>query len=334
MALAPRALSLFALLALAATSNVGCALSSESDEAEIEDVDADSEAVTASWSCNVSSLGTNRCQSTIADIRAQAAAAGRSYVVERGLSWLADGNTYNRNGVHNGYRRDCSGFVSMCWEFESNPNTALFPPFVTGKYAVPLGSFDDLVPGDAINKTYRNPYGHVMLFAGWASADHQQLYFMHHYSTGKPVALVQVSRSSLGDFMPIRSIELGDAKPAEPPPPAPAGCGVMAAGGALGENQGLTSCDGRFTLVQQGDGNLVLYMAGKGALWSSGTAGTKGRTMVMQDDGNLVVYTPDGKAVWNSGTWGHPGTWLAVQDDGNVVLYQYGAIWSTGTAGH
>ena len=330
--MALRSLTLLALLALTATQ-IGCVMSGPA-ESEDESIDATSESVTASWSCNIHSLGTSRCQAAIADIRGQAAAAGREHIVERGLSWLADGNTYDRGRTHHGYRRDCSGFVSMCWEIEQNPSTAYFPPFVANKYASELASMDDLAPGDAVNKTYRNPYGHVMLFAGWASADHQELYFLHHYATGKPVALIQVSRSALGEFIPIRSVEAGEVKPAEPPPPAPEGCGVMAPGRAIGVDEGITSCDGRFTLVQQGDGNLVLYMAGKGALWSTGTQGTAGRTTVMQEDGNLVMYTPGGKAVWNSGTWGHPGAWLGVQDDGNVVLYQYGALWNTGTAGH
>lgn len=331
-----RSLSFLALLASTACAGVGCAVPVDAESEDEEAVDATSESVTASWKCDVGSIKTARCQNTIADIQAQAAAVGRENIVNRGIWWLAAGVTYDRNRYHDGFRRDCSGFVSMCWEFESNPSTAYFPPFVSNKYAVQLGSIDELVPGDALNKTYRNPYGHVMLFAGWASADHDELWLIHHYATGKPVGLIQVSRSSLGEYVPIRSVEAPAAAPApvEPPPPAPSGCGVMTPGSALGADQAISSCDGRFSLVQQGDGNLVLYMAGKGALWSSGTQGTAGRTTVMQDDGNLVVYTPEGKAVWNSGTWGHPGAWLAVQDDGNVVIYQYGAVWSTGTAGH
>lgn len=328
-----RSLSLLALLISAASSAVGCAAPVESDE---EDIDNTSEAVSASWLCDVHSIGTDRCQATIADVHAQAAAVGRDHIVDRGIWWLGAGVTYNRDGYHDGYRRDCSGFVSMAWEYTANPSTAYFPPFVTGKYAVELGSIDDLAPGDALNKTFRNPYGHVMLFAGWASQDHSQLYLIHAYSTGKPVALIQVSRASLGDYIPIRSVNASavTTKPAEPPPPAPSGCGIMSPGQAIGANEGITSCDGRFTLIQQGDGNLVLYMAGGKALWSSKTAGTAGRTAVMQDDGNLVVYTPEGKPVWSSGTWGHPGAYLGVQNDGNVVIYQYGAIWSTGTSGH
>ena len=335
----PRVLSLIALLASTASLGTGCAVPVEPDE---EDIDQTDEAVTSSWKCDVSSIQTSKCKAVIAEVRNHAAAVGRGTIIDRGVWWLAAGVTYDRNKYKDGYRRDCSGFVSMTWEYTSNPSTAYFPPFVTNKYAVELASIDDLAPGDALNKTYRNPYGHVMLFAGWASADHQQLYLMHHYSTGKPVALIQVSRSSLGDYIPIRSVKAPAvaSQPQQPQQPAPAptapsGCGVLAPGAALGENQGVTSCDGRFTLVQQGDGNLVLYMAGKGALWSSGTNGTWGRTTAMQEDGNLVMYTPDGKPVWYTGTHGHAGAWLNVQNDGNVVIYQGSkALWNTKTSGY
>lgn len=333
----PRSLSLLALTLSASALSIGCAAPIDSEE---ENVDDTSEAVSSSWLCDVNhGIQSERCKAVIEDMHAQAAAVGRERIVDRGIWRFASGVTYDRARYEGGYRRDCSGFVSMAWEFEENPSTAYFPPFVSGKFAVELGSIDELAPGDALNKTFRNPYGHVMLFGGWASADHSQLYLMHHYATGKPAALIQVSRSALGDFIPVRSVDAPPVaavpqKPAEPPPAAPEGCGVMKPGAALGVNQGLTSCDGRFTLIQQEDGNLVLYMANKGAIWASGTAGTAGRTAVMQGDGNLVVYTPDGKPVWDSGTWGHPGAWLAVQDDGNVVLYEYGAIWSTKTSGH
>lgn len=348
-----RALAPVALVSLVAVAQMGCAYEAplDPDETEIEieeTVDSDSDALSASWKCDVGQIGSSRCQNTIADIRAQAGSVGRSEIVERGLGWLAEGVIYNRNGSYQGYRRDCSGFVSMSWQFSASPYTGLLPPFVEGKYAVELGSFDDLVPGDAVNKTFRNPYGHVMLFAGWASADHSQLYFLHHYATGKPVALIQVARSGLGEFIPVRSIKApapvdqapAPAEPAPapapqiPPPESANGCGALLPNQVLGVDQGVSSCDGRFTLVQQGDGNLVLYQAGGGALWSTVTSGSQGRATVMQEDGNLVSYTPDSKPVWFSKTSGNPGAWLAIQDDGNLVIYAGKAIWSSGTSGH
>jgi hypothetical protein len=113
------------------------------------------------------------------------------------------------------------------------------------------------------------------------------------------------------------------------------GCGSLNANQQLTANQSTVSCDGRFTLVLGGDGNLVLY-EGSTALWSSGTAGKASARAIMQGDGNLVIYDSSGSALWSSGTAGNNGAYLVVQDDGNTVIYSSGgsALWSTGTGGH
>ena len=55
--------------------------------------------------------------------------------------------------------------------------------------------------------------------------------------------------------------------------------------------QSLISTDGRYRLVYQGDGNLVLYDdVDRSAPWSSGTAGWTTGQVVMQTDGNFVIY--------------------------------------------
>jgi hypothetical protein len=122
--------------------------------------------------------------------------------------------------------------------------------------------------------------------------------------------------------------------PVQPPPPPPVpvrACGRLGANEALGPNESVTSCDGRFTFVHQSDGNVVLYQQGV-ARWSSRTAGRSTGALVMQGDGNLVLYGPFLNAVWSSRTPGLPNAFLAVQDDGNMVLSSNGQPrWSTGT---
>jgi hypothetical protein len=119
-----------------------------------------------------------------------------------------------------------------------------------------------------------------------------------------------------------------------PPPPPPSPCGVLGSGHALEAGQHVLSCDGRFELVYQGDGNLVLYRhPGPVPLWASGTDGYGAGRLVMQGDGNLVVYDPAWAPLWASGTDGNAGAWLAVQTDGNVVVYASDArpLWASGT---
>lgn len=107
----------------------------------------------------------------------------------------------------------------------------------------------------------------------------------------------------------------------------------LAPGQTLGPNEGLWSPDGRTVLVNQTDGNVVVYPDGR-ALWASRTANGVGGTLIMQTDGNLVLYSPQGGARWHTNTWGRVITNLTVQNDCNVVLYQNGAaIWHTQTHG-
>ncbi len=111
-------------------------------------------------------------------------------------------------------------------------------------------------------------------------------------------------------------------------------CGRMNPGRVLPNGGSVTSCDGRFTLVIQSDGHLVLYKAGIGAIWYNSVFGS-GHTLHMQTDGHLVVYNGAGQPVWYTGTYGNNGAILRVQDDGNVVIYNYlgQPIWATSTSG-
>jgi hypothetical protein len=103
---------------------------------------------------------------------------------------------------------------------------------------------------------------------------------------------------------------------------------------SLMPNQVIRSFDGRFLLILQSDGNLVLYSPRR-AIWSSGTVGRNPGMVILQGDGNFVTYDSQGRAYWATWTQGNPGTSLVVQDDGNVVIYnaQGHPIWNTRTAG-
>jgi hypothetical protein len=83
--------------------------------------------------------------------------------------------------------------------------------------------------------------------------------------------------------------------------------------GGLTLSQGQSVQIGLFTLVMQGDGNLVLYEQDGPAVWDSGTYGQNCRGnqcfAAFQPDGNFVVYNGT-TALWNSGTYGHPGAQL------------------------
>jgi len=120
--------------------------------------------------------------------------------------------------------------------------------------------------------------------------------------------------------------------PAPAPAPAP-GCGRMNSGEMLAAGKSKVSCDGRFTLAMQGDGNLVLYQ-GTRALWHTFTNGRGGALAAMQGDGNFVLYTAAGAPLFHTNTSRYPGAWLAIQNDGNLVIYQGTTPrWASNTGG-
>jgi hypothetical protein len=117
----------------------------------------------------------------------------------------------------------------------------------------------------------------------------------------------------------------------------------LAMGESLAEGQMLKSPNGKYAMVMQGDGNLVVYgdlgTSTQTVVWASNSqkgASTDAARFAVQDDYNLVVYAGN-TAVWSSNTYllksKIPGPiTIVLQDDGNVILYGQNAIvWSSMT---
>ncbi|MEU1518978.1 hypothetical protein ABZ490_43745 [Streptomyces sp. NPDC005811] len=88
----------------------------------------------------------------------------------------------------------------------------------------------------------------------------------------------------------------------------------------------LSSRSGSFVLVNQDDGDVVIYRTQDGAtVWRTGTllkdelSGLSNR-LVLQGKGNLVVFAPTGVQVWNSGTQGREVQHAVLGDDGRLLL--------------
>ncbi|GAA2526435.1 MULTISPECIES: peptidoglycan-binding protein [Streptomyces] len=99
---------------------------------------------------------------------AQAPAITRAAIVERARKWVAEKVPYSMTSYwSDGYRQDCSGYVSMAWNLPGNEWTGSLV-----KYAEKITE-DELQPGDIL--LFHNPadpFGesHVVLFGGWADA--------------------------------------------------------------------------------------------------------------------------------------------------------------------
>jgi hypothetical protein len=109
----------------------------------------------------------------------------------------------------------------------------------------------------------------------------------------------------------------------------------------LHQHQTIVSENGHYHARLQDDGNFVLYdgtdFQATHALWASNTGGVGQGPfkLVQQNDGNLVVYQGNGQPTWSSNTW-NSGTApyrLVIQNDRNLVLYDAGnnAKWASNT---
>ena len=141
-------------------------------------------------------------------------------------------------------------------------------------------------------------------------------------------------RTSTPTPSPVPPPSESPEEPADDPADDSARPDLMLPGDMLRPGDSVRSYNGRFELVYQGDGNLVLYENGA-AQWASGTHGRSAGFVIMQHDGNFVIYDANDVPIWTSqGTFGHDGAWLIVQDDGNVVIYSSDGVplWATNTA--
>ncbi len=149
----------------------------------------------------------NMASSSCAAVRAQIlndAPQNRVELLNRGLDWVDRDIMYSQSKTTDGYRRDCSGFVSMVWGESQTYSTASYAPYDTSA-TTQLASYEDLLPGDALNKV---PRGHIVLFAGWANNAHTAMYVLEESQTGSPALLAKVSATYFARFRPIRSNNL------------------------------------------------------------------------------------------------------------------------------
>ncbi|MFG2038773.1 S8 family serine peptidase [Dactylosporangium sp. NPDC048998] len=170
-------------------------------------------------------------------------------------------------------------------------------------------------------------YGSSGAFAGWAT----------NTSGGKSTLVMQNDGNAVlyrdSDHKALWST--GTCCHGAPPPLQAAGSHQLDNGKALVLGGKITSPNGVYTLVLQDfDGNLVLYKNGTKALWAFGMR--QDSWFVNQPDGNMVAYKSEGGVAWASNTYGKGAGTLVLQDDGNLVLYRnsdHGVIWATNTFG-
>ncbi len=91
-------------------------------------------------------------------------------IIARAKTWLNPQVPYNQHGYHNGYREDCSGYVSMAWELSTPGLTT----YTLGTVSHQITE-SDLQPGDVLLNANGggNPnLAHAVIFNSWANPQH------------------------------------------------------------------------------------------------------------------------------------------------------------------
>ncbi|MBD0420712.1 peptidoglycan-binding protein [Streptomyces sp. TRM S81-3] len=97
-------------------------------------------------------------------------ATTREEIIDRAGKWVTEKVPYSTSAYRpDGYRQDCSGFVSMAWKLPRNEWTGTL-----GRYADRI-SKEELEPGDIL--LFHNPAdpwrgSHVVIFGGWTDPAH------------------------------------------------------------------------------------------------------------------------------------------------------------------
>lgn len=159
-----------------------------------------------SGASSTAAVSSHDCQMSREEILASVSGSRRT-AIERGFRWLDARVPYSQSRVREGYRTDCSGFISMCWGLDRSYTT---PYFANGTaHDDMLRSYEDLQPADAL--VYRSgTHGHIVLFLGWDDDAHTSACVLEQASTKSDMQFRARSTSSLhsAGYHPVRADRL------------------------------------------------------------------------------------------------------------------------------
>jgi len=108
-------------------------------------------------------------------VPAPAMAITRSKVLSRAHDWVVKRVLYSQRARYAGYRRDCSGFVSMAWHLGTS-----YTSHTIHKVAKRV-AIANLRPGDAVHTS-----GHVAIFVRWKNKAKRTYIAMEESHRGRP----------------------------------------------------------------------------------------------------------------------------------------------------
>ncbi|MFV0135801.1 peptidoglycan-binding protein [Streptomyces sp. HMX87] len=189
----------------------------------------------------------------------------RTEIINRAKKWVAAKVPYSMTAYwSDGYRQDCSGYVSMAWSLPGNEWTGSL-----GTYADRI-SKEELQPGDILlfhNTSDPHAGSHVVIFGGWT--DHTHTSYTAYEQT-RPHTRKQTTPyaywSNSSRYLPYRYKGVVSATPdTAGPQAAPSTRYPGAASFGPGADNAYVTRLGRL-LIERGGGRF--YASGPGPRWS------------------------------------------------------------------
>ncbi|MFI9783557.1 hypothetical protein ACIHEI_08630 [Kitasatospora sp. NPDC051984] len=130
----------------------------------------------------------------------------RKAMVERAMERVERKLGYSQGAVTNGYRVDCSGFVSAAWGLSTAGGGTSTGPLISESAGIAHHiNKSDLMPGDAlvIHHESGDKNQHVVLFGGWADAAHTKAIILEDSGSNGCISH-EVAMSKLSGYTAIR----------------------------------------------------------------------------------------------------------------------------------
>ncbi|GAA4859306.1 hypothetical protein [Kitasatospora terrestris] len=130
----------------------------------------------------------------------------RRAMVDRAMERVERKLGYSQGAITNGYRVDCSGFVSAAWGLNPAGGGTSTGPLISESagiaHHISKGSME---PGDAlvVHHTSGDHNQHVVLFGGWADKDHTKMIILED-SGSRGCVSREVSLSAFSEYTAIR----------------------------------------------------------------------------------------------------------------------------------
>ena len=162
-----------------------------------------------------------------------------SEVIARATGWTNVDVPYSQTTWYQGYRTDCSGFVSMTWALTSGGQPLSLVTQTLPNVATQI-PFSQLMPGDALifNSTADPQNGsHAELFGGWVSPSEQYFYVYQESGGGATVSIASFPPAPLdgtSQWYAYQDNDMAENLPAIPavPPVVPSPPSALWRGGA------------------------------------------------------------------------------------------------------